>query len=122
MIKTLNFIAFQEQSDDLGNMGTTLIGSVNHDTCWIIDSRATNHMTYDRTFFNSTTPSPQDSIVTTNGVIASITGVGSIALTPMLSLQNCLLVSTLSGHLLSVGQVTEQLDCVVLMFTSFFLL
>ena len=39
-----------------------------------------------------------------------------------LSPHNTLLVPSLLNHLLFVGQVTEQLDCVVLMFPTFFLL
>ena len=117
----LNLIVSREQSNDPGNTSKALIASVDLDTGWIIDSGATDHMTYDRTLFNSTTP-PRDSIVTANGGVAPVTGAGTIALTPTLSLHNCLLVPTLSSHLLSVGQVTEQLDCVVQMFPSFCLL
>lgn len=47
---------------------------------------------------------------------------GSIALTPMLSLHRTLFIPTLSNNLLFVGQVTEQLECIVLLFPSFCLL
>ena len=99
-LSLLNLITSQEQSDDPGNMGTTLIASVDLDTGWIIDSETTDHMTYDCTLFNSTTPPPPpwDSIVTANGGVALVTGVVSIALTPTLSLYNCLLGPTLSSH------------------------
>lgn len=79
-------------------------------------------MIYDHTLFNSMTPPPRDNIITANGGVALGTGVGSIALTATLSLHNCLLVPILSSHLLFVGQVTEQLDCIVQMFPSFCLL
>ncbi|KAM2062124.1 hypothetical protein ACFX1T_047107 [Malus domestica] len=118
----LNLITSQEQSDEPGNISTTLITSVDLDIGWIIDSGATDHMAYDRNLFNSTTTPPRDSIVTANEGIAQVTGAGSVALTLTISLHKCALVSTLSSHLLSMGQVTKQLDYVVLMFSSFCLL
>ena len=121
-LSLLNLITSNKQSEDPGNTGTILMAYVDFDTGSIIDFGATDHMTYDRTLFSSTTPPPQDSIVIANGGVAHITGAGSIALTATLSLHNCLLVPVLSSHLLSVGQVTEQLNCVVLMFPSFCLL
>ncbi|KAM1943210.1 hypothetical protein ACFX15_011582 [Malus domestica] len=81
-LSLLNLIASQGQSDDQGNSGTTLIAYVDLDIGWIIDSGATNHMTYDRTLFNSTTPPP--SIITANRGVAPVTGAGIIALTPTL--------------------------------------
>ncbi|TQE06769.1 hypothetical protein C1H46_007638 [Malus baccata] len=118
----LNLIASSEKSDNLGNTGIASIASIDHDTGWIIDSGATDHITYDRSLFYSMTPPPRDKIITANGGVAPVTGAGSVSLTSTLSLHNCLLVPILSSHLLSVGQVTEQLDCVVLMFPSFCLL
>ena len=51
-----------------------------------------------------------------------VMGEGSIVLTPNLSLHKCLFVFALSNHLLSVSQITEELDCVVLIFPTFCLL
>ena len=39
-----------------------------------------------------------------------------------LKLENCLYVSALSSKLLSISQVTKELNCVVLMFPTFCLL
>ncbi|KAM1114086.1 hypothetical protein TB1_046024 [Malus domestica] len=121
-LSLLNLIALNEEADNPGNISTALIASIDHDTGWIIDSGATDHMTYDHTLFNFTTSPPQNSIITANGGVAPVIGAGLIGLTPTLSLHNCLLVPTLSSNLLSMGQVIEQLDCVVLMFPSFCLL
>ena len=121
-LSLLDTIVSNEESDDPSNTSTSLIASIDHDTCWIIDSGATDHMTYDRILFNSTTSSPQNSIVTANGGVSPVTGAISIALTPTLSFQNCLLVPTLFSRLLFVGQVVEQLNYVVLLFSFFCLL
>ena len=68
-----------------------------------------------------TSPS-KENVLTANGESTPVIGAGSIALTPYLSLHNCLLVPALSNHLLSISQITEELDCIVLMFPTFCLL
>jgi hypothetical protein len=93
-----------------------------HDTSWIIDSGATDHMTYNKSLFQYITSPSKEKVMTVNGESTSVIGAGSIVLTPNLSLHNCLLVPALSNHLLFVSQITEELDCVVLMFPTFCLL
>lgn len=46
-------------------------------------------------------------------------GAGRVTLVPNLSLQNTLLVSSLSNKLLSVGQMTEDLNCCALIYPKF---
>ena len=89
---------------------------------WILDFSATDHMTYDRTLFQSMKDSHRKCVATANGTTVVVVGAGTMSLTPFLPLYNCLLVPSLSYHLLYVPQVTEQLDCVVLMYPSFCLL
>ena len=91
-------------------------------TCWILDSGAMDHVTYDKTLFQSMTRPYRKYMATANGSTAVVVGAGTVTLTPSLPLHNCLLVPSLSHHLLYVPQVTEQLDCVVLMYPSFCLL
>ncbi|KAM1049413.1 hypothetical protein ACFX2C_028519 [Malus domestica] len=112
----------QISDEDQGNISIALIASIKRDSGWIIDSGATDHMTYDKSLFHHMTFPPKENVITTNGEVAPVTGAGSINLTQSLSLHNTLLVPSLSNNLLSVGQVTEQLDCVVLMFPTFCLL
>lgn len=108
-------------SNNLDNMSTALIASFDHDTWQIIDW---SHRSYDvwsnpLQLYGTIT---KNNIITTNEGIAPVTGAGSITLTSNLSLQNCLLLPSLSSNLLFMGQVTEQLNCVVLMFPTFYLL
>ena len=79
-------------------------------------------MTYNKSLFQYMTPSNKTSVVTADGASNPVTGAGSIAFTPNLSLHNTLLMSSLSNRLLSVSQVTKQLDCCVLMYSTFCLL
>ena len=113
---------FKDSTPVASDVGKALISLNDHEPGWIIDSGATAHMTYDKSLFQYTTPLRQDQVITGNGDIVHVTGVGSIALTPFLSLHHTLLISTLSNNLLSISQVTEQLDCIVLMFPMFCLL
>ncbi|CAL9028934.1 unnamed protein product, partial [Prunus brigantina] len=96
------------------NFGKAFHAHDTRDTGWIIDSGATDHMTYNSALFSTTLPPHRDHVLTANNAAAPVTGVGSILLTPALRLDKVLLVPSLSSNLLSVPQVTEQLNCVVL--------
>ncbi|KAM2532002.1 hypothetical protein PS1_000672 [Malus domestica] len=76
-------------------------------------------MTFDKRLFKYMTMTHQKCVATTNGTTAMVTGAGIVDFTPSLSLHHCLLVPSLPHHLLSIPQVTEQLDCVVLMYPFF---
>ena len=114
----------QISNEEPGKIGIALITSTERDIrrIFILDSGATDHMTYDESLFYHMTSQSKENVITANGEVAIIMGAGSIALTLSLSLHNTLLVPSLSNHLLSICQVTEQLDCVVLMFPTFCLL
>lgn len=62
------------------------------------------------------TPHHKGSVVTTNEDIILVTRAGSITHNSSLSLYNTLLITGLLNHLLSVSEVTEQRDSIVLMF------
>jgi hypothetical protein len=89
---------------------------------WLLDSEATDHMTFDPTdLFHHSSPR-RTSIVNANGMISPVTGAGLVILSPSLHLSNTLLVPSLSHKLLSVSQITTELNCVVLMFSDFYLI
>lgn len=91
-------------------------------TDWIIDSGATDHMTFDSSEFIKFTPPRRTSIANANGVTYPVTGAGTVVLSHSLSLSNTLLVPSLSNKLISVGQATEELNCVALLYPNFCLL
>ncbi|KAB2594606.1 hypothetical protein D8674_036786 [Pyrus ussuriensis x Pyrus communis] len=91
------------------------------DRC-ILDSGATDHMIFDKRLFKHMITTHQKCVATANGNTAVVTGAGTMDLTPSLSFHHYLLVSSFSHNLLSIPQVTEQLDCVVLMYPFFCLL
>ena len=85
-LSLLNLISSQEQSDDPSKIGTAFTTSANQDSGWIIDSGATDHITYDESLFHYLTVLPKENVITANGEISPVTGAGSIAFTPSLSL------------------------------------
>ncbi|KAK2989502.1 hypothetical protein RJ640_019601 [Escallonia rubra] len=86
---------------------------------WIIDSGATNHMTFDPQDFVKSTQPKRTCIVNANGVTYPVTGAGKVALSPSFTLPNTLLVPSLSSKLLSIGQATEELNCCALIYPNF---
>ena len=76
-----------------------------------------------RVFCSSTTQNPRRTcIANANGATYPITGAGTVPLSPSLSLAHTLLVPSLSNKLMSVSQVTKELNCVVLIYSTFCLL
>jgi len=79
-------------------------------------------MTYDPHDFNNLFTPVKTHIETASGELVAVQGEGSIVFSKELKLENCLYVPTLSSKLLSISQVTKELNCVVLMFPTFCLL
>jgi hypothetical protein len=84
------------------------------DNIWIVDSGATNHMTFDSRHIANLKPSSQKSICTANGSEASVVGEGSLSLTETLNLDSVLVVPSLNHNLLSNSEITTSLSCVVI--------
>ncbi|KAK2456639.1 hypothetical protein QL285_003987 [Trifolium repens] len=86
---------------------------------WILDSGATNHMTFDSTLLSSyTSPSSIPYITVADGSHARVVGIGNIDLQPSLKLQSVLHVPTLSNNLISIRQLTRDRNCKVTFFAS----
>jgi len=85
---------------------------------WVIDSGASDHMTFDPTDFTEKSQPQRTCIANANGVLSSVTRADTVNLSPTLSLTHTLLVPSLSHKLLSVSQVTTSLNCVVLMYST----
>jgi hypothetical protein len=120
----------QAQSQDvgpnsnIGNVGSGLAtssGKGDRDA-WLLDSGASDHMTFDETDFITRSLPRRTSVANANGVVSPVTGAGTVSLSPSLQLSHTLLVPSLSHKLMSVSQVTEELNCVVLIYSTFCLL
>ncbi|TYK07542.1 Cysteine-rich RLK (receptor-like protein kinase) 8 [Cucumis melo var. makuwa] len=103
---TLSVIAQSGMSQSFGLI------SVDGTNPWILDSRATNHLTGFSEHFVTYTPcAGNEKIRIANGSLASIAGKGQIVLFDGFSLQNVLHVPKLSYNLLSISKITYELHC-----------
>ena len=96
------------------NMSTVVTNSA-----WIIDSGATDHMTFDSRQVSNLKPSSQMSVSTANGTSTPVIGEGPLPLTDTLNLDFVLVVPSLNYNLLSVSQITATLFCVVIFWLEF---
>lgn len=79
-------------------------------------------MMFDPNDIFHTTQPRWTSIANANGVAYPVTGAGTVSLSPSLSLSHSLLVPSLSNKLMSKIQVTEELNYVVLIYPTFYVL
>ena len=79
-------------------------------------------MTFNSDDFIEVTQPRRIDIVNANGVTYPITRAGTVDVSPSLSLSNTLLVPSLSNKLMTVGQVTKEINWVTLMYPTFCLL
>ncbi|XP_022032681.1 uncharacterized protein LOC110933783 [Helianthus annuus] len=89
---------------------------------WIFDCGATDTMTYDPSNFATSTKPTKSYIQTANIENMNVKYGGTIEISPMLKLSNCLYVPSLSHKLLSISHVTKELNCSVLMQPTFCIL
>ena len=86
---------------------------------WVIDSGATDHMTYLDSDLDKIEKSNRKEIVNANGVPSPVIGSGTVNMTQSLYLKDTLLVPSLTTKLISVGRLAEDLNCAVLMYPNF---
>ena len=85
----------------------------NHKYTWIVDSEASDHMTGDRTIFDTLKPCPYNlSVRIANGSLTKVTGIGSVVLSKDLVLHSVLLVPKLDCNLLSINKLTKDNRCI----------
>ena len=98
---------------------TSVFSATSKNRTWIIDTGASNHMTWDSSQLKFVLPSSQSVISTANGSTSPITGEGSVTLSNTLTLDIVLVVPSLEYNLLSVSQITSTLACTVTFWPSF---
>jgi GAG-pre-integrase domain/gag-polypeptide of LTR copia-type len=79
---------------------------------WVIDSGATDHMTYENSEFREIRKPHKIGIINANGDMYPAIGTGDIRISPKFIINNVLLVPSLSTKLMSISQLTEDLNCV----------
>lgn len=109
------------QKNHLGNAsvthkGKTLLGFSAYSTkrqMWIVDFRAANHMTGDVSLFQQYSPCRERfTIKIADGSISKVAGMGSIVLSPYLTLHSVLYIPNLDCNLLSMSKLSWDLNCI----------
>lgn len=83
---------------------------------------ATYHMAFDPKDFSFTTQPRRTCIVNANRVSYLIIGGGTMLQSPSLSLSYNILIPSLSNKLMSISHEIKELNCVVLIYSSFYFL
>jgi hypothetical protein len=78
---------------------------------WIVDTRATDHMVCSVSFFTSITAIISTSVQLPNGVVASVTHIGTIKISKSLTLTNVLCVPSFTFNLISVSKLIKWFCC-----------
>ena len=92
---------------------TKCLLSHNTHSQWIFDCGASDTMTFDPNDLLYTHPTNRTHIQTANGACVPVAKAGAVNISSSLHLKNCLLILNLSHKLLSVSQLTKDLNCTV---------
>ncbi|CAL5368280.1 unnamed protein product [Camellia sinensis] len=102
-------VATADKGGKVLNISTPISNSA-----WIIDSGATDDITFDSRQVSSVNPSLHKFVSTANGNTTPVLGEGSLPLTDSLNLDSVLVVPSLNYNLVSVSQITTALSCVII--------
>ena len=95
-----------------GNLPVALSSQIEKNTSWIVDSRASDHMTGNSTLFhNLRTCSENFFVKIVDGSVSEVIGIGTIPTNESLTLNSVLFVPKLTCNLLSVRKLTKDLKC-----------
>jgi hypothetical protein len=86
---------------------------------WIIDFGATDHMTYKKSNLINKRVTLKQDIINANGDVHPIADTSDVKISPKITLNNSLLVPSLSTKLISVGQLTHDLNCAAIMLSNY---
>ena len=82
--------------------------SLTRNSDWIIDTGATDHMTYDTYKFDQlSSKCPINTVTNANGVSSPIIGIGTVPLSLSLTLKDVLFVLSLNCYLINIKQLTK---------------
>ncbi|KAK9675924.1 hypothetical protein RND81_11G041900 [Saponaria officinalis] len=86
-----------------------------YSSSWILDSGASDHMCSNKLLFSELHALPKAySVSLPNGHIVTINSVGTVPLTPQITLCNVLFIPSFKFNLLSIGKLCKQLNSIIL--------
>lgn len=115
--------SLEKPAESVGNCSLALSGKVftsqvengSDIGSWLIDSGATDHMTYISNKFITYTPYPSNQkISTADGSLVTVAGRGDVQISPFIVLKNVLHVPKLSANLVSIQRLANEFKCNVI--------
>jgi hypothetical protein len=110
------------------NDGTCCLSSLSHSKInvkengktheWIIDSGASDHMTFDETDISTNKPQIKQGVENANGDVYPVTQTGDVIVTKKILLKDTLVVPSLTTKLISISKLAKELNCSVMMFPN----
>ena len=117
--KLFKLLVSPTPSCSIATKGNSAFLSVSPSHTWIVDSGASDHMTGESTLFSSYSPcAGNQKIKIADGSFSTVAGIGSVVLSPLLTLKNVLHVPNLSCNLMSVSTLIEDKNCQINFFRS----
>ncbi|XP_076933461.1 uncharacterized protein LOC143599375 [Bidens hawaiensis] len=102
---------------------TNSTGSIGHESSWVVDSGATDHITYDASVLESIVQTNHEFPVTIpNGERVKVEGKGDYTFSNGTKINNVLHVPDFSCNLLSVSKICNDNQCAVTFFPDFFVM
>ena len=128
--RRFQYVHYQKSLKSASTSITTLVKSCKINTCfisssstWVIDSRATDHVTGNSSLFTTFQPYPFTSTVTlAYGSTSCVVGSGTIHPTPLIPLTSVLSLPQFSFNLISVSKLTRILNCSISFFPDYYLI
>ena len=124
------YVPYQKSHKSTSTPISTLVESSKTNTCflsssstWVINSRATNHMTGNSSLFITFQSHPATSTITlANGSTSCVLWSRTIYPTPLITLTYVLSLPQLSFNLISVNKLTHTLNCSISFFPNYCLI
>lgn len=110
----------KEGSKDNTTPTVNMVGKVEINDAWLIDSGATEHITYKHELLNNRTSNTLElSITIPNGDIVPVEGKGNCMLQNGIIIERVLHIPNFNCNLLSVSHLTKELECVLTFLPDF---
>ena len=93
--------------------------TTNNEETWVLDIGAIDHIIHSITLFTKITSSVTSFVQLPNGEQVTVTHIGTIQITPTLTLENVLCVPAFTFNLISMSKLTKSLSCCLVFLSNY---
>ena len=107
----------------LVELGKTNTCFISYSSTWVIDSGATDHMTSNSNLFTMVQSHPSTStVILADGSTSCVLGLGTLHLTPLITLTSVMSLPQFSFNLIYVSKLTHTINCSISFFPNYYLI